>query len=84
MDKKKTYNVKDCIFSKSISSLKLSFRANYFIRNNITRRLIIFGINKIDAGYCLFMWYFGFNFIGINSVPKWLLESKAKILDNKQ
>ena len=53
MDKKKTYNVKDCIFSKSISSLTLSFRANNFIRNNITRRLIIFGINKIDAGYCL-------------------------------
>ena len=49
MDKKKTYNVKDCIFSKSISFLKLSFRANNFIRNNITRSLI----KKIDGGYCL-------------------------------
>ena len=33
--------------------LKISFPVNNFIRNNITRILIIFGINKIDVSYCL-------------------------------
>ena len=34
-------------------SLKISLRANTFIRNNTTRSLVIFGINKIDISYCL-------------------------------
>ena len=34
-------------------SLKISLRANTFIRNNTTRSLVIFGINKIDVSYCL-------------------------------
>ena len=38
---------------KENKSLKISFRANNFIRNNITKSLIIFGINKIDVSYCL-------------------------------
>ena len=37
---------------KSISS-KMSFRENNFIRNNTTRSLIIFGINKIEVSYRL-------------------------------
>ena len=31
----------------------ISFRANNFIKNNITRSLNIFGINKTDFSYCL-------------------------------
>ena len=38
---------------KENKSLKISFWANNFIRNNITKSLIIFGINKIDVSYCL-------------------------------
>ena len=34
-------------------SLKISFRPNNFITNNIPRSLIIFGIDKIDLSYCL-------------------------------
>ena len=39
--------------SSRSSSLKISFQVNNFIRNNITRSLIIFGINKIEVSSCL-------------------------------
>ena len=47
------------------------FRANNFIRNNITRSLNILAIIEIDVTYCL-----------LSNI--WILESKAEILDNKQ
>ena len=34
-------------------ALKISFQANKLIRNNITRSLIIFGINKTEVSYRL-------------------------------
>ena len=41
-------------FSKLKVTFKdISFRANNFIRNNTTRSLIIFGINKIEVSYRL-------------------------------
>ena len=73
-------------------TLKISFRANNFIRNDITRSLNIFGINKIDVSYCLLpntsalipKGHFQSMAFECMAFQKWLLESKAKILDNKQ
>ena len=51
-------NMNICLYrwnnqGKSDLALKISFQANKLIRNNITRSLIIFGINKTDVSYRL-------------------------------